>query len=224
MATLKSNKTEETKPANKKLAAKKRPAKKPTTQKEPVNSPTKTRTQVKKQASERPISPKTGESKATIYHIYQEGLTLLHEKKYKKANQRLLHIVNKFPQELEVIARVKSLLKVCEKNMRVEEKQPRTGEGVFHQGVVCHNAGRFNEALDCYSRALKLTKKEKDHIHYALAATEASLGNNEKALSHLKKAIQIRQKNRFFANNDPDFEPLRENERFTELIRPESEI
>ena len=106
--------------------------------------------------------------------------------------------------------------------MRVEEKQPQTGEEVFHQGVVCHNAGKFDEALDCFSRALKLTKKEKDHIHYALAATEASVGNNENALRHLREAIQIRQENRFFANNDPDFEFLHENEQFAELLHPES--
>lgn len=207
MAALKSNKTKKTKP---------------TTKKRLVTSPKKTKAQVKNQGSVHPVSSKTGKSGPTICHIYEEALTLLYEKKYKKANQRLSHIVNKFPQELEVIARVKSLLKVCEKNMRVEEKQPQTGEEVFHQGVACHNAGKSDEALDCFSRALKLTKKEKDHIHYALAATEASLGNNENALRHLREAIQIRQENRFFANNDPDFEPLHENEQFEELLHPES--
>lgn len=222
MAALKSNKTKGTKPTNKKLVAKKRPAKKPITKKRLVTSPKKPKAQVKKQDSEQPISPKTGKSKGTVHHIYQEALTLLYEKNYKKANQRLSNIANKFPQELEVIARVKSLLKVCEKNMRVEKKQPQTAEEVFHQGVLCHNAGKFDEALDCFSRALKLTKKEKDHIHYAQAATEASMGNHENALTHLREAIQIRQENRFFANNDPDFEPLHENEQFAELLHPES--
>ncbi|MFQ5930471.1 MAG: hypothetical protein ACE5MK_12310 [Acidobacteriota bacterium] len=75
--------------------------------------------------------------------------------------------------------------------------------------------------MHCYSRALKLSKKKNDHIYYALAATELSTGNIDNALKYLKKAIEIKEENRFFAYNDPDFERLATNQKFRELIHPE---
>ncbi|MFB3067907.1 MAG: hypothetical protein ACE1ZI_01440, partial [Acidobacteriota bacterium] len=80
---------------------------------------------------------------------------------------------------------------------------------------------QYDQALANYSRALKLSKTDRDHILYAMAATALSVGNTDDALKHLEKAIQLNQENRFFAHNDPDFEPLTTNQEFQKLIFPE---
>ncbi len=92
---------------------------------------------------------------------------------------------------------------------------------VFDQAVFYHNSGQHECALETYSRALKLSKKDQDHIYYAMAATELSMGNTEAALQNLETAIQMNQENRFFANNDPDFQILATDKKFQELIHPD---
>ncbi len=127
-----------------------------------------------------------------------------------------------YPNEIEVSARARTFSKVCDNNLRTQKKySPVTPEEIFDQGVFHHNAGQYDQALVHYSRALKLSKGNRDHILYAMAATAISTGNTDDALKHLEKAIQINQENRFFAHNDPDFEPLTTDQEFQKLIFPD---
>ena len=54
-----------------------------------------------------------------------------------------------------------------------------------------------------------------------MAAAEVCIGNTTQGLKYLKKAITMNEENRFFANNDPDFEPIADSPEFEELIHPE---
>lgn len=156
-----------------------------------------------------------------MYKTYEEALRLLHHKKYRKAHGVFTQLLKKYPQETEVAARVNSFMRVCERQLESpKQENADTADEVFNQAVIHHNSSQYQEALDLYTRALKLAKKRKDHIYYALAATELSLGNTDNALKHLAKAIDMNQDNRFFAHNDPDFEPLASNQKFRELVRP----
>ena len=68
-----------------------------------------------------------------------------------------------------------------------------------------------------------LTKADKaaprrDDVQYALAAARSLQGNAETALEHLKTAITLRPENRFLAQHDDDFEPLRSDPRFGAVL------
>ena len=157
-----------------------------------------------------------------VYRAYEQALSLLHNKRYKQAQQRLTRVVEAFPEDIEIIARARSFLRVCEKQLKsTKEESTNTAEEVFDQAVFYHNAGQYEQALEEYARALKLSTQSKDHIYYAMAATELSMGNTVEALKHLEKAIQMNQENRFFAHNDPDFAILSTNKEFQELIHPD---
>ena len=154
--------------------------------------------------------------------LYAQALSLLHQKKHKPASKQFTRLIETFPGEIEVITRAQSFLRICDRHLPEPQKDPaRTPEEIFNQGVFYHNDGRYDKALGDYSRALKLSKKNNDHIYYAMAATELSMGNADDALNHLEKAIQLNEENRFFAYNDPDFEPLATNNRFRNLIHPD---
>lgn len=152
--------------------------------------------------------------------LYREGLESLHKKRYEKAREIFLQIREKFPDETEVMPRVHSFLKVCEARlMEGNPKGPRTPEEFFDMGVFLHNDKRYDEALECYARALKESPNHSvEHIYYAMAATEARLGETDRALEHLKKAIELRPENRFSARNDPDLEILLRREEFQQLV------
>ena len=58
----------------------------------------------------------------------------------------------------------------------------------------------------------------------ALASTSALRENAEQAMEHLEHAIELNNRNRYLAQNDPDFSSLSEDPRFTELLYPEKPV
>ena len=167
-----------------------------------------------------PRQPKWPPSPA--HEAYEQAMKLLHDKKYGTAQQALLKILEDFPNATEVGPRVHALLRVCERAIQTREAQsPSSAEELFDLAVFYHNNGQYKKALTTLSHALKKAKRRLDHIFYAMAASELSLGNADDALKHLEKAVELNRDNRFFAQNDSDFESLASNVRFQELIRPD---
>lgn len=171
--------------------------------------------------------PKKARPVKEVYRLYEKAVSLLHRKQYREARDVFLAIADRFPEEIEVLDRVNAFLRICESHLRKRrEAAPATAEEFFDRGVIHHNAGQYDQALEAFSAALKLTRRDSAYIHYAIAAAEVHLGNHEKALKSLKRAIELKEEHRFFARNDPDFEPLTQNRKFLELIRspkPEGE-
>ena len=160
--------------------------------------------------------------KADIYKRYADALALLNKKQYPKTQKLLSQIKQDFPTEKDVLTRVDLHLQICE--MRIDAaatKGPVSSDEAYDRGVFHHNQGLYDDALKLFEKAQKLGDGETDHIHYAIAASEASLGNTENALKNLKSAIKSNPQNRIFALNDPDFEPLARNKEFTEVVSPE---
>ncbi len=156
-----------------------------------------------------------------VYKAYEEALKLFHKKQYAKTKARLTQVIKKLPEETEVLARVRTFLKVCERQLKSHKDTASSPEELFNQAVFYHNAGQYERALENYSRALKVSKKDQDNIYYSMAATELSMGSTDKALKHLEQAIQMNQENRFFAHNDPDFQLLATDTKFQELVQPD---
>ncbi len=239
---VRSRKTGSRRKKTKKKLAKKKAVSKKSTRKKPRS---KSRTDRKKPSKKKPArkkhSPRTGvkaallkpavtiqepppkkEFSKELYRLYEHALDLLHQNSYKKARNQFVRLLEKFPTDIEITSRAKAFIRVCDRHLDREQKQPAlTSEDIFNQAVIHHNASRYEEALTTLSQAMKLTPKRKDHIHYAMAAAEIGMGNTDQGLKYLKKAIEMNEENRFFARNDPDFEPVIKNAAFQELLHPE---
>ncbi len=187
-------------------------------------NPTEQRVQKKRKQTPQKQQSRLHKQK-NIYHLYEQALKLLFQSKYKPARDLFLKLKDTFPEQIDVLARVNSFLAVCDSRLHdQEEKPPSNAEDFFDLGVVNHNLESYEVAKNCFTQALKLEKKDSDYIYYALAATEVCLGNSEKALRHLAKAIEIKEDNRFFAGNDPDFGSLEKNEEFQDLVRSQRNL
>ena len=75
--------------------------------------------------------------------------------------------------------------------------------------------GRNNEAEEQEKVARELIKRENE---YNQACFEAICGNFDKALELLKIGLEKRQSSKDWARRDPDFENLRGDPRFKELV------
>ncbi len=159
-------------------------------------------------------------SRRNSYQMYEKAVRLTYRKKYGQARTVLLKVLQSFPEEKEFLARIRVFLKVCDAHLRDDVWKPQTPEELFDQGVFQHNAQHYEKAVGCFHQALNQSKGQNDHIYYAIAATEECIGNTESALENLEKAIQLNEKNRFFARGDPDFREVANDDRFQKLVNP----
>ena len=118
--------------------------------------------------------------------------------------------------------RARAYRAVCERAL-VEAKKtpfrPKGFEDLLNHGVFLHNRGEFEEALKVLRQAAEIHPKN-EHVLYCLAATSARAGDSAAALKALRSAIAVSPANRAQARGDSDFDPIREDEEFIELVHP----
>jgi tetratricopeptide (TPR) repeat protein len=160
------------------------------------------------------------EPESDVYRLYEESLRLVHEKRYEEATP-LLRRIKEIPGiELEMLARANDLLRVCQKRSQQSTMMDESPTVLMDRGVLLHNAGRYTEALECYNRAReKMVEENLGHVYYGMAASEAAMGETQKALDHLRQAIQLQSEIRYMARNDSDFQSLADSSEFRELTR-----
>jgi tetratricopeptide (TPR) repeat protein len=81
-----------------------------------------------------------------------------------------------------------------------------------------YEAGRYAEAAD-RGREL-LEAHPHPALHYNVACCESRAGRTADALEHLRRAIDLAERCRSLAKEDSDFDPIRDEPAFKELIEP----
>jgi hypothetical protein len=101
---------------------------------------------------------------------------------------------------------------VLEKLVEIEPDK-----GIYRSSLmaVLRNAGRDSEAKEQEEAARKLIENESE---YNRACFESLCENTEEALALLKIAFEKGQSSKEWARQDPDFESLRDDPRFKELV------
>ena len=150
----------------------------------------------------------------------ERGMAHLQKQNYAEALERFQSIVDSFPQEKELLDRAAVYIRICKGMIDRKPPQPKKPEDFFYFGVIKANEAEYDEAVTYLSRALETSPKD-EKVHYVLASTLALKGDRQEALDHLRKAVELNATNRIYARNDPDFEPLRDDETFQNLIHPE---
>jgi tetratricopeptide (TPR) repeat protein len=80
-----------------------------------------------------------------------------------------------------------------------------------------YEAGEYAEAAD-RARVLVEANPEYPALFYNLACCESLAGRTTDAVDHLRRAIDLSERTRSYAEGDSDFDPIREEPAFTELI------
>jgi tetratricopeptide (TPR) repeat protein len=80
-----------------------------------------------------------------------------------------------------------------------------------------YRKGEYAEVAD-RARALVEAHPQYPLLFYNLACCESMAGRKTDALDHLKRAIEMSEQSREFAKGDSDFDPVRDEPAFKELI------
>ena len=152
---------------------------------------------------------------------FEAAVKLLNENHFAKARSAFEKLVNTAAPDLAQRSRM--YLNVCNQRIARPAVQLKSAEDHYNYGVQLSNQGMLDEAEEYLEKALKLAP-QLDYVHYALASTSALRENAEQAMEHLEHAIGLNARNRYLAQNDPDFSSLSEDPRFTELLYPEKPV
>ncbi len=151
---------------------------------------------------------------------YGEAVKAFRQGKIDKAQEQLTAFIDKHGAERELVDRAKTYLKIIRE--RVGKPQERltakTDEDYFLFGVYKMNMGDYEGALKMVDKA-KEAKPKDARVFFLMAELACLTGDPEASLEHLKKAVQMDKSYGILAQNEEEFDPIREDKRFKAITR-----
>lgn len=169
----------------------------------------------------RPKEPPPPPPKKPAYYeaiaLYERGVQALQRHNYPAAAEHLRTVIDRYPDERELVERARLYLRVCERETSRQPATPTTPEERVYAATVSLNSGDHDAALDHLNKALT-DDPDSDHAHYIMAVALSMRGRRDTALDHLRQAIALNPENRSLARQDPDLESLRDHDAFRAVL------
>ena len=145
--------------------------------------------------------------------LYERGVQALQRHNYPAAAEHFRLVLERYPDERELVERARLYLRVCERETSRQPPTPTTPQERVYAATVSLNAGDHHGALEHLKRAID-DDPESDHAHYITAVALSMRGRLNEALEHLRRAVALNPENRALAKQDPDLETLRGHDGF----------
>jgi outer membrane protein assembly factor BamD (BamD/ComL family) len=145
--------------------------------------------------------------------LYERGLQALQRHAYAEATDLLESVLRQYPEEKELHERVRLYLNICQRQAIQREAAPQTIDERLYAATLAINGGQYDQAI-AHLRLVRDEDPDNDHAIYMLAVAHAQRQEHAEAVAHLERAIALNPENRALARNDPDLEPLRDDEAF----------
>ena len=201
------------------MAKQRRPAQK--LPKRPFDAPPQPRS-----ATPEPVTvPGAGPARRATYveavALYERGLEALQRHAYPQAIHLLESVLAKYPEERELHERVRLYLNICQRQAAQREAAPQTIDERLYAATLSINGGQYDQAI-AHLRLVRDEDPDNDHAIYMLAVAHAQRDEHAEAVAHLERAIALNPENRALARNDPDLEPLRQDDAFRAALESPS--
>ena len=158
----------------------------------------------------------------TITGEYEKALHLFHKKSYHKADAAFKQIIetykdSEFYSVLEIQTRVKVHHAITQSLLHPSTIKLETMQDYVWEGVYQLNAGNADKALELFSHAEKENHKEA-YLYYLMAATYLKKEDTVNSLHYVEKCVKKDACYKVIVYNEPDFEPLLQNQDFLNLV------
>ena len=147
---------------------------------------------------------------------FDRGVAALQRRRHEEGEKHFLELIQKYPDEKELVDRARVYLAVCQRQKQVSEPTLSEPEDFYYAAVLAKNRGNVPEAIEHLKRAAR--KNGGGKVDFLLACCYAQSGQIEVVIEHLRKAIEEDQRNRILARHDRDFDPVRDTPEFQELL------
>jgi len=177
----------------------------------------------KKKSSKKPADVGTAAAATEAYEKavanYQSALEQMHKGELQTAAQAFGDLAASLNDEPVLAERCLAHQKVCERRLAPPAAAPADNDERFYHAVVLNNQGKADDAIRLLDEAIQQSPND-PRLLYTRASSWALKGNAEAAVSDLRQAIGREPQIRFQAVNDPDFERIREEPAFIDIIEP----
>ena len=152
---------------------------------------------------------------------FGSGVELVRAGNYAKAKDIFNEVLASVKDEPVLAERSRMYVTVCENRMKPAIELGTSGDDLYYRAVMKSNDGNTSEAIRLLDQALQQTPNSANLL-YARASAWALSNRADAAVSDLRQAIGIDPTLRFQAVNDADFECIREEPSFIDIIEPTS--
>jgi tetratricopeptide (TPR) repeat protein len=149
--------------------------------------------------------------------ILGKGVELIFQKDFKKARTELKALLEAYPGELDILARARSYIQICDREEANLKKQPVSSDQLYALGVMEHNKANYDAAISYFLQSLE-KHPNADYVYYSVAASQAMKGDLVQSIENLQKAVELNEDSRIYAKNDADFAALQSRKEFAELV------
>jgi tetratricopeptide (TPR) repeat protein len=149
--------------------------------------------------------------------LLEKGIEHIFKKEYKKARGELRTLLETYPGEMDILARARSYMQICDREEALQKKPAITADQLYALGVLEHNKANYDKAVSYFLQSIE-SHPDADYIYYSVAASLAMKGELKESLNHLRKAVELNEESRIYAKNDPDFSSLQTQKEFLELV------
>lgn len=146
-----------------------------------------------------------------------KGIELIFQKEFKKARSELKALLETYPGEVDILARARSYIQICDREEANLKKQPISPDQLYALGVLEHNKANYDAAISYFLQSLE-KHPDADYIYYSVAASQAMKGDLAQSIENLRKAVELNEDSRIYAKNDADFSALQTKKEFAELV------
>jgi len=151
--------------------------------------------------------------------LYAIAVELLRKGDFAAARDQFDTVLSSIKDEPVLAERSRMYRAVCEQRLAPVIEAGTSPDELYHQAVIESNRGNPSGAIQLFDQALQQTPNS-PRILYARASAWALSATAEAAVNDLRQAIAIEPTIRFQAVNDPDFERIREEPGFIDIIEP----
>jgi len=158
----------------------------------------------------------------TITAEYEKALQLFHKKNYQKADAAFEQIIqtykdSEFYSVLEIQTRVKVHRAITQAQLHPAKIKLETNQDYVWEGVYQLNAGNSDKALELFNHAEKENHKDA-YLYYLMAAAYVKKEDMDNSMRYVEKCIKKDAAYKVIVYNEPDFEPLLQNQDFLNLV------
>ena len=164
-----------------------------------------------------------GEKEKSKEDIYQKALVsygkamkAFHKGDYKRAYEFLKVFLNKYKLEKELVDRARIYLEICKGRQKKETMPLKTLDDYYQYSVYKINQGEYEESIELLKKALEKNPKD-GKIYYLIASAFCLLEKTKECAENLSKAMEIDDFFKILAQNESDFEKLREDKEFRQI-------
>ena len=146
--------------------------------------------------------------------VYERAVEALQRHEYQQAMNLLESVLRQYPEEKELHERVHLYLNICQRQAKAHQPAaPQTVDERLYAATLAINGGQYDQAI-AHLRLVRDEDPDNDHALYMLAVAHAQRDEHAEAVAHLERAIALNPENRALARNDPDLEPLHDDDAF----------